>query len=51
MKNDDINYDADDEMYDNELGMESFFDIREYIIREYIIQRNININICLRDNC
>ena len=44
MKNADINYDADDEMYDNDLGMESFFDIREYIIREYIIQKNININ-------
>ena len=39
MKNDDTNYDADDEMYDNDLGMESFFDIREYII-----QKNININ-------
>ena len=44
MKNDDTNYDADDEMYYNDLGMESFFDIREYTIREYIIQKNININ-------
>ena len=39
MKNDDTNYDADDEMYDNELGIDSFVDIGEYII-----QKNININ-------
>jgi hypothetical protein len=39
MKNDDTNYDADNEMYDNELGIDSFIDIGEYII-----QKNININ-------
>lgn len=39
MKNNDINYDADDELYDNELGIDSFVDIGEYIS-----QRNLNIN-------
>jgi hypothetical protein len=39
MKNDDTNYDADNELYDNELGIETFIDIGEYII-----QRNLNIN-------
>jgi hypothetical protein len=39
MKNDDTNYDADNEMYDNELGIDSFVDIGEYIS-----QKNININ-------
>jgi len=39
MKNNDINYDADDELYDNDLGIDSFVDIGEYIS-----QRNLNIN-------
>ena len=39
MKNDDTNYDADNELYDNELGIDAFIDIGEYII-----QRNLNIN-------
>ena len=39
MKNDDTNYDADNELYDNELVIDAFVDIGEYII-----QRNLNIN-------
>jgi hypothetical protein len=39
MKNDNTNYDADDELYDNDPGIDSFVDIGEYII-----QRNLNIN-------
>ena len=39
MKNDDTNYDADNEMYDNEPLIDTFIDIGEYII-----QRNLNIN-------